>query len=273
MEDSQDKDAGGLSKQEKKELKELKIKKEDGSITKDEKRRYKDLKEKKKGGAGDDDDPIKSNGSSKPSASGTWPPAAASGTSWPPPAKLESVWPPPNKPTAALNSTATIVVPSLDAKAEEDSTKKPKMTKLQMKLEAAKLKKQEMDFMKAAEVVPVEPVIQVAAACEACPSSEACDSEAPRPEAALEDSLKVLNLSPTKSLNTLEDQQKRVFNLGDDDGWKDASIPGFALEDDGEIPEFGPDGKKLSKKDLKKLQRERELRMKEKVGAMKHSDL
>jgi hypothetical protein len=66
---------------------------------------------------------------------------------------------------------------------------------------------------------------------------------------------------------TFEEQQKRVFNMGDD-GWQDASVPGSAVAAaDDEVSEIGPDGKRLSKKELKKLQRDREIRKKDQVCA------
>mmetsp|Transcript_30071 Transcript_30071/g.67434 ORF Transcript_30071/g.67434 Transcript_30071/m.67434 type:complete len:1014 (-) Transcript_30071:33-3074(-) len=242
---TKDGDENGLSKQEKKELKVLKSKKEDGELSKEEKRRYKELKSLKKGGGEDDERPASS---AAPSPKAAWPP--------PKPQSVATAWPPPPSATQDGPEKAGEAETEAEKPAEPEKQSKPaKMNKLQMKMAAAKQKKAEAEAAKAAE----EAKAAEAAKAEAPTASGDASGEA----ADLAPSTK-----PKPKAISLEDQQARVFNLGDDDGWKDASIPGSALGDgddqDAEIPEIGADGKKITKKELKKLMKDREAKQRAK---------
>jgi hypothetical protein len=148
-----------------------------------------------------------------------------------------------------------------DSAKDSASTSKPvAKSKLQLKMEAAKLRKQEAEAQKKEAD---------GAAGEAAPSPEsnadAKSSVSSAPEATPLSSATPPEAKAKVPVPTREEQKKRVFNMGDE-GWQDASIPGSAAAgDDGSSSDIGPDGKKLSKKELKKVQRDREIRQKEQV--------
>jgi len=241
----------GLSKQEKKEFKDLKAKKEKDGLNKEEKRRYKELKSRKHGGGENDDE--QSSASSYPapralSALGGWPPAKGT---------TSEVWPPPvtTAPTAALAAEPD---PVADLPAAKEQ-KAPKMTKLQAKMEAARLAKEDADRQRALDAAEASAGLKAAVPPAAAEKEEVIEAPSTKPAGRREG-------KPAAAPVAIEEQQKRVFNLGDDDTWRDASVPGSVLSDDGPAPlEFGPDGKKLSKKEFKKAQKDWDNRQREKV--------
>jgi hypothetical protein len=146
------------------------------------------------------------------------------------------------------------------AKDAASSSKPVPKSKLQLKMEAAKLRKQEAEAQKKeADGAAGEPVASSDSNLNA-KKSDVSNSAPPEASAAPPEAKAKVPV-PTR-----EEQKKRVFNMGDE-GWQDASVPGSLAGggDDGPISDIGPDGKKLSKKEIKKVQRDREIRQKDQV--------
>jgi len=257
----------GLSSEQKKEFKKLKAKKEDGSLSKSDKARYKELKSLKKGGDGDNEE-VSSPKKGDSSSSKVYGGVSDGKPVWPPPKAEVAPWPP----VAATSTSATSEDASKEGeeggggeeatKTKATKTKVTKMSKLQMKMEAAKLKREAEAKAKEEE----EAMIVQKAKEEAEAKKQALKKNTTTTESGSGSGAAAEEEQGTPSSTTMkqksEDATKRVFNV-EDDLVRDASVPCSASLLDTDIPEI--DESKLTKKELKKAQRDREnlIRLKE----------